>query len=264
VITRHSIAESRRSLRILLAEDNLVNQQVAVAMLVKRGHEVHVASNGREAVAAVQQRDYDVILMDIQMPEMNGFEAAQAIRALPQGKAQRIIALTAHALSGERERCLAHGMTDYLAKPFKGHELFGMVERAADGAPAPEPAETAALAAPVDVEGFRTMLREAGAEQAMYSILDTFVRQAPERLAALATAVASGSGPDIAQAAHVFRGAAATIGARDLAGLLEHVETRAQAGDIPAAREGFEPISATAHGVVDYLRAQRTLSGEAR
>src|SRR5213083_186322 len=176
VVTRHTIAESRATLRVLLAEDNPVNQQVAVAMLVKRGHAVHVSSNGREALEAVQERDYDVVLMDIQMPEMDGFEATHAIRALPKGKDLPIIALTAHALSGERERCLSHGMTDYLAKPFKAHELFALVEGTAEpkaaAAPPPEP-----LVPPVDLEGFRTTLREAGAEQALYSIVDTYVRQ---------------------------------------------------------------------------------------
>src|SRR5712664_2572010 len=150
VVTRHTIAESRATLRVLLAEDNPVNQQVAVAMLVKRGHEVHVSSNGREAVDAVKERDYDVVLMDIQMPEMDGFEATQAIRAMPKGKDLPIIGLTAHALSGERERCLSRGMSDYLAKPFKGHELFALVEGIAErgsavASPAAEaPAEPAA------------------------------------------------------------------------------------------------------------------------
>src|SRR5438876_2032505 len=261
VITRHTIAESRKSLRVLLAEDNPVNQQVAVAMLVKRGHEVHVSSNGREAVEAVNGRDYDVVLMDIQMPEMDGFEATHAIRALPKGKDLPIIGLTAHALSGERERCLSHGMTDYLAKPFKAHELFALVEGTAEPRTvterAPEP-----LTPPVDLEGFRMTLREAGAEQALYSIIDTFVRQAPDRLAALAGAVTSGTGDDIAKAAHVYRGAAATIGARALAELLEHVETTARAGEIEAARETFERVSPVAHDVTEYLRQQRVLLPE--
>jgi len=208
VVTRHTIAESRATLRVLLAEDNPVNQQVAVAMLVKRGHEVHVSSNGREAVEAVQERDYDVVLMDIQMPEMDGFEATHAIRALPKGKDLPIIGLTAHALSGERERCLSHGMSDYLAKPFKAHELFALVEGTAGPRTVTEPVPET-LAPPVDLEGFRMTLREAGAEQALYSIIDTFVRQAPDRLAALAGAVAGGTGDAIAKAAHVYRGAAA-------------------------------------------------------
>ena len=261
VITRHTIAESRASLRVLLAEDNPVNQQVAVAMLVKRGHEVHVASNGREALHAVEERDYDVVLMDIQMPEMDGFEATHAIRALPKGKDLQIIGLTAHALSGERERCLSHGMTDYLAKPFKAHELFALVEGSGDRR-APPAAPLPAAAPPVDLEGFRNTLREAGAEQALYSIIDTFVRQAPDRLAALAGAVASGTGVQIAQAAHAYRGAAATIGARELAERLERVETTGRAGDIAEARDAFERVSPIAHQVTDYLRQQRASLSE--
>jgi two-component system, sensor histidine kinase and response regulator len=260
VVTRHTIAESRTSMRVLLAEDNPVNQQVAVAMLVKRGHEVHVAGNGREAVDAVRQRNYDVVLMDIQMPEMDGFEATHAIRALAKGKDLPIIGLTAHALSGERERCLSHGMTDYLAKPFKAHELFALVEgTAASKQPA---ADEPVSAPPVDLEGFRTTLREAGAESALYSIIDTFVRQAPDRLAALAGAVASGTSVEIAKAAHVYRGAAATIGARELAGLLERVETAARNGDVEEANAVFELLSPIAHNVTDYLRQQRALLPE--
>src|SRR6267142_337309 len=257
VVTRHTIAESRRTLRVLLAEDNPVNQQVAVAMLVKRGHEVHVSSNGREAVDAVRERDYDIVLMDIQMPEMDGFEATRAIRATTKGKDLPIVGLTAHALSGERERCLSHGMTEYLAKPFRAHELFALVEGTAER-PASAPAAPAAeLPPPVDLEGFRTTLREAGAEQALYSIIDTFIRQAPDRLAALAGAVAGGNGVEIAKAAHVYRGAAATIGARGLAELLERVENTARAGDVAAAREAFESVTPVAHEVTEYLRGQR-------
>jgi two-component system sensor histidine kinase/response regulator len=263
VVTRHTIAESRRALRILLAEDNPVNQQVAVAMLVKRGHEVHVAGNGREAVQSAADREYDVILMDVQMPEMDGFEATQAIRATAKGKDLPIIALTAHALSGERDRCLAKGMTDYLAKPFKAHELFAMVER--EGEPSAAPTETgrAAEKPPVDLEGFRNMLREAGAEAALYSILDTFLRQAPDRLATLAAASASGNDAEITSAAHVFRGAAATIGAAELAGLLAHVETQARGGALPEAREGVERLTPVAHDVIEYLRRQRATMPEA-
>jgi len=266
VVTRHTIAESRRSLRILLAEDNPVNQQVAVAMLVKRGHEVHVVSNGREAVEAITARDYDAVLMDVQMPEMDGFEATEALRAMPRGRDLPIIAMTAHALSGERERCLAHGMTDYLAKPFKALELFTLIERAAEPAtakaPPSPPPQTQTSAPAVDLEGFRTMLREAGAEGAFYSVLDTFLRHAPDRLAALATAAASGNGTDLAKAAHVFRGAAATIGARELADLLERIETTARAGDVEAARQTFEQVSPVAHGAIDYLRQQRAAMTE--
>jgi HPt (histidine-containing phosphotransfer) domain-containing protein len=147
-------------------------------------------------------------------------------------------------------------MTDYLAKPFKAHELFALVE----GTSSPKEravAPPATLAPPVDLDGFRTTLREAGAESALYSIIDTFVRQAPDRLAALAAAMASGTGADIAKAAHVYRGAAATIGAGELAELLERVETAARAGDVEQAKQAFESVSPMAHTVTDYLRQQR-------
>jgi CheY-like chemotaxis protein len=261
VITRHSIAESRRTLRILLAEDNPMNQQVATAMLVSRGHLVDTVDNGREAVAAVERAPYDVILMDIQMPEMDGFEATHAIRALPQGRDLPIIALTAHALSGERERCLAHGMTDYLAKPFRGHELFALIERrvesrpvaAARAAPDPPPSPD-----PVDLERFKNALRETGAGAAINSILDTFLSQVPGRLATLEAASQSGNADAITRAAHVLRGAAATIGARALAGLLQQVETAAQDGDVGRARGALGAVLVEAAVVLAFVQRDRT------
>jgi PAS domain S-box-containing protein len=119
-----------RSLRILLAEDNVVNQRVAVGILNKLGHTVVVASNGLEAVAAVEREPFDIIVMDVQMPEMGGFEATAAIRQMQQGAATRvpIIAMTAHAMTGDRERCLAEGMDGYVAKPIDLRKLFDEIE----------------------------------------------------------------------------------------------------------------------------------------
>src|SRR5213595_2949556 len=209
LVTRHSIAESRHTLRILLAEDNPVNQQVATAMLLKRGHQVDVVSNGREAVDAVTRERYDVVLMDIQMPEMDGFEATAKIRALPQGRTLPIIALTAHALSGERERCLERGMSGYLAKPFKAHDLFAAVEGRGI-----EPADTTAAPSPaVDLAAFRRSMEEAGAAEAVDGILETFVATMPQRLDALAAAARSADAELLQRAAHAFKSAAGTIGA---------------------------------------------------
>jgi PAS domain S-box-containing protein len=121
-------------LRILLAEDNPINQRVAVAMLSKRGHVVTVAVDGRRALDALEHDTFDVVLMDVQMPELNGYEVTQRVRQL-EGSGTRdrvpIIAMTAHAMSGDRERCLAAGMDDYLAKPFNGPALIELVERVA-------------------------------------------------------------------------------------------------------------------------------------
>jgi PAS domain S-box-containing protein len=119
-----------RPLRVLLAEDNVINQRVASGMLGRRGHEVTVVKNGREALAALERDRFDVVLMDVEMPELNGFEATAAIRARERttGDHQRIIAMTAHAMGGDRDRCLAAGMDGYLAKPINRQQLLEMLE----------------------------------------------------------------------------------------------------------------------------------------
>jgi signal transduction histidine kinase/DNA-binding response OmpR family regulator/ligand-binding sensor domain-containing protein len=129
-ITRHSLRENRRRLRVLVAEDNVVNQQVAQRLIEKRGHAAVVAANGIEAIKALEQQDFDMVLMDVQMPEMDGFEATARIRGGEKatGRHQRIIAMTAHAMKGDRERCLACGMDGYLAKPIRASELNEALE----------------------------------------------------------------------------------------------------------------------------------------
>ena len=119
-----------RPLRVLLAEDNPVNQVVAIRLLEKRGHSVAVAGNGREALDATEQRIFDVVLMDLEMPEMSGLEATAAIRRREQrtGTHIPIIAMTAHAMIGDRERCLAAGMDGYVSKPVRADELYAALE----------------------------------------------------------------------------------------------------------------------------------------
>jgi two-component system sensor histidine kinase/response regulator len=129
LVTRHMLRELPRRLRILLAEDNAVNQMIVIRMLEKWGHTVVVVGNGRDAVAAVIQPDavaFDLILMDVQMPEMDGYEATARIRAAEQGRGGHvpIIALTAYAMKGDSDKCLAAGMDGYLTKPIKADELL--------------------------------------------------------------------------------------------------------------------------------------------
>jgi two-component system sensor histidine kinase/response regulator len=130
LITRHTLREERGRLQILLAEDNLVNQTLAVRLLQKRGYVVTVAGDGRAALAALEKRSYDLVLMDVQMPEMDGFEATAAIRKNEAGGARRtpILAMTAHALKGDQERCLAAGMDGYVSKPIRSADLFAAIE----------------------------------------------------------------------------------------------------------------------------------------
>jgi two-component system, sensor histidine kinase and response regulator len=130
LVTRHSLRELKNRLHLLLAEDNAVNQTLTVRLLEKRGYIVSVAGDGMEAVAALEKEDFDLVLMDVQMPQMDGFEATAAIREKEKrgGKRTPIIAMTAHALKGDEERCLAAGMDAYISKPIRTHELFATIE----------------------------------------------------------------------------------------------------------------------------------------
>jgi len=130
LVTRHSLQENRRALQVLLAEDNPVSQTLTIRLLEKRGHNVTLAKNGREAVAAFRARNFDVALMDVEMPEMDGFAATHAIRERekPSGTHLPIIAMTAHAIQGFRDRCLDAGMDDYVTKPIDVDELFRVIE----------------------------------------------------------------------------------------------------------------------------------------
>ncbi len=132
LVTRHSLREARRQLRVLLAEDNVINQRLAVRLLEKRGHRVVVANTGVEAIALLDSRGpFDLVIMDVRMPDMGGLEATRAIRSAESREGQGhipIIGVTAHALQGDRERCLEAGMDDYISKPFRASELFEVVE----------------------------------------------------------------------------------------------------------------------------------------
>lgn len=268
LVTRHTIQENRRRLRILLAEDNRVNQEVAAAMLRKRGHEVDIVENGREAVEVVKRNRYDVVLMDIQMPELDGVAATREIRSLPEGRHLPIVALTAHALPEERQRCMEAGMSGYLTKPFKPYDLLAAVE--GWGAPeqpeertsSTEPGESG-LSVPssappgtpaVDLEEFRRTMREAGVEEAVNSMLELFVSDAPARLAELSRAVESGDAPGIERAAHAFKSAAGAIAARRAADALRAVELAAKEKDVDRARSLFEPARREIEAAVEQLR----------
>ena len=256
VITRHTIEEARRHLRVLLAEDNPVNQEVAATMLRKRGHTVDIVGDGQAAVEAVTRNAYDLVLMDVQMPVLDGFAATAAIRALAKGRGLPIYALTAHALAGERDKCVAAGMSGYLSKPFKAHELFALVEGGGEphGGVSVEPA---APVGAVDLEGFRRELREAGAEDAVAAVLETFVLSAPEQLEALAVAVAAGDAAAAGRAAHTFKAGAGAIRARPLAELLRQAEEAGRAGDADALRERMPTIRESLREVLETIQRDR-------
>lgn len=151
LVTRHTLQENKHRSRVLLVEDNAVNQTLAVRLLEKRGYSVTVAGNGREAVEAFENNQFDVVLMDIQMPEMDGFEATATIRAKEKLTAGHvpIIAITAHALKGDQERCISAGMDGYISKPIRTNELFSTIESMLDSKRSVQTNDSTGLSDPI-------------------------------------------------------------------------------------------------------------------
>jgi signal transduction histidine kinase/CheY-like chemotaxis protein len=205
--------------KILLAEDNVVNQRVAVGLLERRGHHVLVANNGREAVDAVIREGFDVVLMDVQMPEMGGIEATAEIRKheVTSGGHVRIIAMTAHAMTGDRDRCLAAGMDGYLSKPINQPLLLKVVEQGSNGE---QPPARAALDQPA------LLARVGGDLELMHEVIRLFMEDCPTRLSTIHAAILSGDAEALRNGAHALRGAAGTLsagGVVDAAHVLERL-----------------------------------------
>jgi two-component system, sensor histidine kinase and response regulator len=250
LVTRHSLRENRPPLaaRILVAEDNEVNQKVAVRILEKLGYRVDVADNGREAVEAVARTRYDAVLMDGQMPEMDGFEATARIREREGGSRRTpIVAMTASAMKGDREKCLAAGMDDYVAKPIGPETLLAVLTRwvqADSQADAGE--ETASPVDPAMIENLRAI---DGDGSLLVELIDTFQRIAPLRIAALSKASAKGSAVALERTAQSFLGSCANLGARYMADVCARLEQLGRAGSTTGARELIQSLEEE-YGVV--------------
>ena len=254
-------------MRILLAEDGLVNQKVAIDLLTRRGHSVDLAQNGKEAVEAAARNSYDVVLMDMHMPVMDGVAAAKAIRAKEQAEGGRlpIIACTASVTPADRERCANAGMDDFVGKPFRAGALLKAVEQAVSGTvpaqpaaaatkpeggapaagemPAGESADAApdlagAGIAPVD---WQDALANLGNEELLREMAEIFLSQVPGLVEDLETARRTGNAGDLRRAAHTLKGSALVVSAHPLAEAAFRLENLARDGRLeellPAQRE---------------------------
>lgn len=240
---------------VLVAEDNLVNQRVVARLLASRGHVVTLANNGLEAVAAFRLGHFDLVLMDLQMPEMGGFDATAAIRAHERdaGGRVRIIALTAHAMSGDRERCLAAGMDGYLSKPIDRLRLFEVVE-----------AVTAAAGGRVDTDPAPQipcldrdeLLERAGGDQELVQeLLALFQQECPEHLSRIRLAIVAGDARALQTAAHTLKGAAGNVSAHPLAEVARTIETLAQADDLSGATDAERRLQLELTRLLSFLEA---------
>jgi PAS domain S-box-containing protein len=230
LVTRHSIREtsiaSTRPLRILLAEDNAVNQQLAVRLLEKRGHTVRVTGNGQEALAALGEEQFDLVLMDVQMPVMGGFEATGAIRAKEAGTGRRlpIVAMTARAMKGDQEACVAAGMDGYISKPVSATVLYETVE-------ALVPAARSGTA----VDPVELLARFGGDRQLLWELAVIFLEDCPGRIAAVGRAVVLRDALALEAAAHAVRGSVSNFGAAAAVAAAERLETMGRAASLDGA-----------------------------
>ena len=225
---RAAVVPRRENVRVLVVEDNPVNQKVAVRQLERLGYSADVAGDGLEAVEVTGRIPYDLVFMDCQMPEMDGFEATRAIRRRENGQGRvPIIALTANALAGDRERCLAAGMDDYLSKPVSERDLAATLERWLSHIPAPAPVQPP----PLDEEVLQR-LRELsfGSSDFLREVADLFLSDVPPRLEAIAGAARRRDAVELAAAAHALKSSAGNIGATQMHGLASKLEQMGKTG----------------------------------
>ena len=231
-------------LHILLAEDNPVNQRVARTILEKQGHTVLLAHNGREALARAQAERFDVILMDVQMPEMDGLAATAAIRQLESksGAHVPIVGVTAHAMKGDRERCLAAGMDGYISKPVRPAALFATIDEVVQSRPDSVARRAEVPSAPAPADG--QVLDEAalvalvsGDVQLLQELAALFLEDSPLRLSEMRTALEAGDLPSLQRAAHTLKGSAGSLCGRRTAEAALRVEQFAEEGDLAQARQ---------------------------
>jgi signal transduction histidine kinase/CheY-like chemotaxis protein len=225
--------------RILLAEDGTVNQKVAISLLERRGHHVFLVDNGEKAVAAAAEGDYDIVLMDVEMPEMDGMQATRAIRERERTTgAQRIpiVAMTAHAMRGDRERFLAAGMDGYIAKPFEVHQLYEAVESVSRDEPEPEKPKTESPAK--DVFVYEEALRRAGGDpQTLRELVKVFFEEMPQLRERIRTAIHSGDAQELERASHTLKSSAQTFGAGPAGEIASRLESLSRSADLAAAKQ---------------------------
>jgi len=261
LVTRHTLAEDRRkhTAHILLAEDNEVNQKVAERMLTKAGYIVDVADNGVEALRALERHGrYDLVLMDIQMPEMDGFETTAAIRRDKRWEGIPVVAMTAHALKGDEERCLSAGMDDYLTKPIQPEKLFSTIERwtgtGAISLTEHPKSEKKTREGPIDVD--KALERFDGDAEFFREIVAEFLGMLPEQLGTLRAGAQNGDGTTIERAAHTLKGAAANIGAEKVRDTALQLEEIGRAGELSAIEAVLRQLEADLERLKDFAEVE--------
>ena len=258
------------SRRILLAEDSLVNQKVALGFLGKWGHEVLIANNGQEAIDLWRHERFDVILMDMQMPELNGYDATAAIRGEERGTGRHIpiIAMTAEAMKGDREHCLEAGMDDYFSKPIDPESLYRVVAAvpalacAATGRPVTEAGPTGVSAEKSEsttdnglIDWKLTRRNTANDDALIQELMKMFVAECPQNLAEIRQAIDTSDVNLLRRAAHTLRGSAAIFGANAVVDAALQLERMGRANDFTLARQGLQTLESRTSRLLDFFKS---------
>jgi PAS domain S-box-containing protein len=257
LITRHTIAEKKpmSNKLILIAEDNVVNQKVAVRQLQKLGYRADAVADGREALEALERIPYDLVLMDCQMPQMDGYEATAQIRWC-EGRTKHtpIIAMTAHALEGDRAKCLAAGMDDYISKPVKSEELRRVLEkwlsRAGENSDG-SAVRTESLIPPVDIERLNLAIGDEPDE--MREVVDLYIESMTKNLKELAVAIAEGNAKSVELIAHNCAGTSANCGMTAVVDSFHALNEMGRKNELSRARAVAERASREFESVKAFL-----------
>src|SRR5438552_10552531 len=248
---------ARSVLRILLAEDNAMNQKVGLRLLERLGYSADVAENGLEAIEALERQPYDVVLMDVQMPQLDGLDATRRIcERWPAESRPHIIAMTANALPEDREACFAAGMNDYVAKPIRAEGLASALKRAKplkNGDVGSDRVEYVNLD-----DGALQSLRDLGGDDFLAEVIDAFLADAPELIATLRRSLDEQGTEELRRAAHTLKSNGATLGAGEFAELCRTLEQRAKAGELDGASQLVEQIEQEYGPLRDALTALRS------
>jgi len=274
VITRYAVQDARKRLNILLAEDNVVNQKLAMKILEKRGHSVVVVPNGKEAVKKLEEDHFDLVLMDVQMPVMDGLTATREIRNLkPESRNQEdpvsgipIIAMTAYAMKGDREKCLEAGMNDYISKPIKSEELFRIIEKFSDRLQNNVKEEQEVLSASNnreltgDVFDFSKALDRVDGDMELFKeITGLFLENLPDSISQIRAAIAGNNSNTLNMAAHSLKGSVGNFGKNRVFEAAYQLEVMGRKGELAEANTALSELEEELKKLESAMR--KVLSG---
>ena len=263
-MTRHSLRENRTQVRILLVEDNALNQLVVLRILEKQGHAVTIAADGQKALAALRKDSYDLVLMDIQMPGMNGWEATRAIRESEKATGEHIpiAAMTAHAMKGDQERCIAAGMDDYLTKPIHTPELLALVDKIGSRKAAARRIELASAGSGASVDLPVALARLDGDRELFDEMAQRFREGCPKIMDDIRSAVDTRDAWALEHHAHDLKGWSANLGAAAVSHAAAALEDCARSGNLEQADDLLKTLKLSLDHLLPELESlSRTIAG---